>query len=167
MIFREVYEHMLARYREKGKLRTGICEQPITSQQVKEARTEYDEAARLCIFRAQSLKQGQGHSLLTQAARHHTAQVPSASNMCSVSIFSALLEFNSFIFPSNLIFPCKQLNLFFKAVESLVEVDPKVKQVSKEQHIDCQTVLNEGEDDGSEMRNNFVNNEHGVVSFDS
>lgn len=91
---------MLARYKEKGKFRSGICEQSITSQQVKEARSEYDEAARLCIFRANSLKQGQGHSLLTQAARHHTAQVPSASDMCSVSIFSALLELTLF-FPAN------------------------------------------------------------------
>lgn len=81
MIFREVYDHMLAQYREKGKLKTGICEQTITSQQVKEARTEFEEAAQCCIFRAESLKQGQGHSLLTQAARHHTAQVPFASNM--------------------------------------------------------------------------------------
>ncbi|WOG99651.1 hypothetical protein DCAR_0519005 [Daucus carota subsp. sativus] len=72
---REVYEHMLARYREKGKFGIGNGEQPITSQQVKEARIEYDEAARLCIFRAKSLKQGQCHSLLTQAARHHTAQL--------------------------------------------------------------------------------------------
>ncbi|KAL8127378.1 uncharacterized protein At2g33490-like isoform X2 [Apium graveolens] len=120
---REVYEHMLARYKEKGKFRSGICEQSITSQQVKEARTEYDEAARLCIFRANSLKQGQGHSLLTQAARHHTAQ----------------------------------LNFFFKGVESLVEVDPQVRQVSKKQHIDCDGVLNEGEDGGSEMGNSFVN----------
>ncbi|KAK1391899.1 Arfaptin domain/BAR domain containing protein [Heracleum sosnowskyi] len=126
---REVYEHMLARYREKGKLRTGICEQTITSQQVKEARTEFEEAARLCIFRAESLKQGQGHSLLTQAARHHTVQ----------------------------------LNFFFKGLESLVEVDPQVKQVSKNQHIDCQVGLNEGEDDGSETRNSSMSNEHGEL----
>ncbi|XP_017247786.1 uncharacterized protein At2g33490 [Daucus carota subsp. sativus] len=71
---REVYEHMLAQYREKGKFRTGKGES-ITSQQVKEARIEYDEVARRCIFRVKSLKQGQCRSLLTQAARHHTAQL--------------------------------------------------------------------------------------------
>lgn len=91
---------MLARYREKGKFGIGNGEQPITSQQVKEARIEYDEAARLCIFRAKSLKQGQCHSLLTQAARHHTAQVPFASNMCSFFLCSAPLVLNILIQPN-------------------------------------------------------------------
>lgn len=82
MIFREVYEHMLAQYRERGKFGSGKGES-ITSQQVKEARIEYDEVARRCIFRVKSLKQGQCRSLLTQAARHHTAQVFFAFGMSS------------------------------------------------------------------------------------
>lgn len=156
---------MQARYREKGKFRSDKGE-PITSQQVKEARIEYDESARLCIFRAKSLKQGQCHSLLTQAARHHTAQVLFAFKMRSLAIFSALFEFNCSIFLFNLIFPCKQLNLFRKGLKSLVKVDPQVKLVSEKQRIDCQIGLIEGQDDGSEMKNNYDNIEHGEVSFD-
>lgn len=75
MTYSEVYEHLLAQYRDKGMFRSGKGES-ITSEKVKEARTEYDEVARQCIFRVESLKKGQGQSLLTQAARHHAAQVP-------------------------------------------------------------------------------------------
>ncbi|KAM7509300.1 hypothetical protein LguiA_019753 [Lonicera macranthoides] len=69
----EVYEYMVAQHKEKGKSRSGKLES-FTPQQLQEARDEYDEVARLCVFRVKSLKQGQCRSLLTQAARHHTAQ---------------------------------------------------------------------------------------------
>ncbi|KAK1361256.1 Arfaptin homology (AH) domain/BAR domain protein [Heracleum sosnowskyi] len=129
---REVYEHMLAQYREKGKFRSGKGES-ITSQQVKEARVEYDEVARRCIFRVKSLKQGQCRSLLTQAARHHTAQ----------------------------------LNYFRKGLKSLEEVDSQTRLVCEKQRIDYQVDgLNEGEDDDSENRSSYENNEHGELSFD-
>lgn len=65
---------MVAQHKEKGKSRSGKLES-FTPQQLQEARDEYDEVARLCVFRVKSLKQGQCRSLLTQAARHHTAQV--------------------------------------------------------------------------------------------
>lgn len=68
MICREVYEYMAKR----GKGGKG---ENFTSQQLQAAREDYEEMARLCIFRVQSLKQGQCRSLLTQAARHHGAQV--------------------------------------------------------------------------------------------
>ncbi|XP_076888063.1 uncharacterized protein At2g33490-like [Bidens hawaiensis] len=71
---REVYDHMVAQHREKGKLKTGKVESSI-AQKLQEAQDEYEDAARLCVFRAKSLKEGQWRSLLTQAARHHTAQL--------------------------------------------------------------------------------------------
>lgn len=43
--------------------------------QLQAAREEYDDVASLCVFRVESLKQGQCRSLLTQASRHHAAQV--------------------------------------------------------------------------------------------
>ncbi|XP_075106684.1 uncharacterized protein At2g33490 [Nicotiana tabacum] len=65
---REVYEYMAKR----GKGGKG---ENFTSQQLQAAREDYEEMARLCIFRVQSLKQGQCRSLLTQAVRHHGAQL--------------------------------------------------------------------------------------------
>ena len=65
---------MVARHSEKGKSKGGKGES-FTSEQVQAAREDYDEVARLCVFRVESLKQGQCRSLLTQAARHHAAQV--------------------------------------------------------------------------------------------
>ncbi|XP_073041848.1 uncharacterized protein At2g33490-like [Primulina eburnea] len=71
---REMFEYMVGQLKEKGKSRHGKGE-TFTSQQVHAVREEYDEAARLCVFRVESLKQGQCRSLLTQAARHHAAQL--------------------------------------------------------------------------------------------
>lgn len=71
---RKIYEHMLAHQREKGKSRSGKGEN-FTSQQLRTAYDEYDDEATLCVFRLKSLKQGHSLSLLTQAARHHAAQL--------------------------------------------------------------------------------------------
>ncbi|XP_044502996.1 uncharacterized protein At2g33490-like [Mangifera indica] len=71
---RSVYEYMMAQQREKGRSRSGKGES-FTPQQLQTAHDEYDEQATLCVFRLKSLKQGQYHSLLTQAARHHAAQL--------------------------------------------------------------------------------------------
>lgn len=65
---------MLKRQKEKGRLRGGKGE-TFSVQQIQLARDEYDEEATLFVFRLKSLKQGQSRSLLTQAARHHAAQV--------------------------------------------------------------------------------------------
>lgn len=65
---------MMAQHREKGKLRSGKAE---SSKKLQEAQDEYEEVTRLCVFRVKSLKEGQWRSLLTQAARHHAAQVTS------------------------------------------------------------------------------------------
>ncbi|XP_044466711.1 uncharacterized protein At2g33490-like isoform X2 [Mangifera indica] len=71
---RSVYEYMMARQREKGRSKNGKGES-FTPQQLQTASDEYDEEATLCIFRLKSLREGQYRSLLTQAARHHAAQL--------------------------------------------------------------------------------------------
>lgn len=75
VIFRNVCEYVMAQQREKGKSKSGKSESVSLQQQLQAANDEYEEEARLCVFRLKSLKQGQYRSLLTQAARHHAAQV--------------------------------------------------------------------------------------------
>ncbi|GLT81623.1 hypothetical protein SLE2022_000640 [Rubroshorea leprosula] len=71
---RDVYEYMMAQQKEKGRSKSGKGE-TVTSQQLQTAHDEYNEEATLCVFRLKSLKEGQSRSLLTQAARHHAAQL--------------------------------------------------------------------------------------------
>ncbi|PWA64218.1 arfaptin homology (AH) domain/BAR domain protein [Artemisia annua] len=71
---REAYEYMMSQHKEKGKLRSGKGETS-AGQKLQEAQDEYNEAARICVFRVKSLKEGQFRSLLTQATRHHAAQM--------------------------------------------------------------------------------------------
>ncbi|KAL8139997.1 hypothetical protein V2J09_006018, partial [Rumex salicifolius] len=71
---RSVYEYMMAQEKEKGKLKSGKGD-PFTMEQLQAAHSDYEEEATLCVFRLKSLKEGQSRSLLTQAARHHTAQL--------------------------------------------------------------------------------------------
>ncbi|EPS73649.1 hypothetical protein M569_01110, partial [Genlisea aurea] len=71
---RDLFEHIVGQLRGKGKPRHGKLE-PFISEQLKSVREEYDEAARLFIFRVESLKEGQCRSLMTLAARHHSAQL--------------------------------------------------------------------------------------------
>jgi hypothetical protein len=71
---REAYEAMRASYTEKGRSRHSKTE-TYSAEQLQSALAEYQEDAALFIFRLKSLRQGQFHSLLTQASRHHAAQV--------------------------------------------------------------------------------------------
>ncbi|VVB01988.1 unnamed protein product [Arabis nemorensis] len=71
---RNIYEGMRTRQREKGKSKGGKGE-TFSTQQLQEAQEEYDNETTLFVFRLKSLKQGQTRSLLTQAARHHAAQL--------------------------------------------------------------------------------------------
>ncbi|GJT65901.1 ADP-ribosylation factor GTPase-activating protein AGD3 [Tanacetum coccineum] len=66
---------MMSQHKEKGKLRSEKGE-TLAGQKLQEAQDEYNEVARLCVFRVKSLKEGQFRSLLTHATRHHAAQVP-------------------------------------------------------------------------------------------
>ncbi|KAJ9540272.1 hypothetical protein OSB04_026778 [Centaurea solstitialis] len=71
---REAYEYMISQHKEKGKLRSGKADSSI-AHKLEEAQDEYNTLARLCAFRVKSLKEGQCRSLLTQATRHHAAQM--------------------------------------------------------------------------------------------
>lgn len=65
---------MIATQREKGTLRNVKVEH-FTSEQLQTAQEDFQEEATFFVFRLKSLKQGQSRSLLTQATRHHAAQV--------------------------------------------------------------------------------------------
>ncbi|GAA0161927.1 hypothetical protein Leryth_016363 [Lithospermum erythrorhizon] len=71
---RLAYVEALKRHKEKGKLKSarGDC---FPSQYLQAASDDYDQEANSFLFRMRSLKQGQYRSLLTQAARHHAAQL--------------------------------------------------------------------------------------------
>ncbi|XP_030449258.2 uncharacterized protein At2g33490 isoform X1 [Syzygium oleosum] len=71
---RSIYEDMRKKQREKGRSRT-VKGEVFTQQQLQEAHEQFDVEAAMFIFRLKSLKRGQSHSLLTQAARHHAAQL--------------------------------------------------------------------------------------------
>ncbi|KAJ7945595.1 putative Hydroxyproline-rich glycoprotein family protein [Quillaja saponaria] len=71
---RNVYEYMITGQRDRGRSR-GRKAESFSIKQLETACDEYDEEATLFVFRLKSLKQGQSRSLLTQAARHHAAQL--------------------------------------------------------------------------------------------
>ncbi|PQM33829.1 uncharacterized protein Pyn_19725 [Prunus yedoensis var. nudiflora] len=133
---RDVYEYMIKRQKEKGRSRGGKGES-FSVQQLQLAREEYDEEATLFIFRLKSLKQGQSRSLLTQAARHHAAQ----------------------------------LCFFKKALRSVESVEPHVKLVTEQQHIDYKFngLNDEGDGDNNDDDNDDDDsdvNDDGELSFD-
>ncbi|XP_056169753.1 uncharacterized protein At2g33490 isoform X2 [Syzygium oleosum] len=130
---RDVCEFMMTQQREKGKSKSGKVES-FSLQQIQRAHDEYGEEATLYVFRLKSLKQGQSRSLLTQAARHHAAQ----------------------------------LNFFRKGLKCLEAVEPHVRMVTEEQHIDYQFSGLEddgedGEDDGADI---YDAKQDGESSFD-
>ncbi|CAN1295837.1 Uncharacterized protein At2g33490 [Linum perenne] len=73
-VFRNVYEYIAAQQKDKGRSKSSKGDS-FTTEELRTAHEEYNEEATLCIFRLKSLKQGQSRSLLTQAARHHAAQL--------------------------------------------------------------------------------------------
>lgn len=98
---RLAYEEALRKHKEKGKLKSETLDS-FPSQNLQDASDDYDQEVNSLLFRVRSLKQGQCRSLLTQAARHHAAQ----------------------------------LSFFKKAYLSLEAVEPYVKSVAKNHHID-------------------------------
>lgn len=70
---RMTYEVMKIQH-EKGRSKSSKGEY-VSSRQLQSARDAFDEEATLFILRMKSLKRGQSRSLLTQAARHHAAQM--------------------------------------------------------------------------------------------
>ncbi|KAJ8466588.1 hypothetical protein OPV22_029140 [Ensete ventricosum] len=127
---RDLYRSMIATQREKGTLRNTKVEH-FTSEQLQTAQEDFQEETTFFVFRLKSLKQGQSRSLLTQAARHHAAQ----------------------------------LNFFRKGVKSLEMVEPHVKVIAEQQHIDYQFIGLEDDDTDEEVDDYDVNDD-GVVSFD-
>ncbi|KAE9590172.1 putative AH domain-containing protein [Lupinus albus] len=130
---RDVYEYMIAQQKEKGRSKSGKGES-FTYQQLQAAHDEYEDEATLCAFRLKSLKQGQSRSLLTQAARHHAAQ----------------------------------LNFFRKGLKSLEAVEPHVRLVTEQHHIDYQfSGLEDDVEDGTnDGENNSEANDGCELSFD-
>ncbi|KAM7484020.1 hypothetical protein LguiA_000029 [Lonicera macranthoides] len=142
---RSGYEDMITRYREKGRLRGGSKGECFSSHQLQAARDDYDEEANLFVFRMKSLKRGQSRSLLTQAARHHAAQ----------------------------------LCFFKKGLKSLETIEPHVKLVTEQQHIDypfngleddvADDSENDDDDDDSDegnVDNGYEAHDDGELSFD-
>ncbi|KAG1331579.1 hypothetical protein COCNU_02G015470 [Cocos nucifera] len=130
---RDIYKLMLAAHQEKGRLRHAKGG-TYSTQQLLAARDDFVEEAALFAFRLKSLKQGQSRSLLTQAARHHAAQ----------------------------------LNLFRRGLKSLELVEPHVKEVAKQQHIDYQfSGLEDDEtDDNDDDYSGYDSSDYGELSFD-
>ncbi|XP_022991417.1 uncharacterized protein At2g33490-like isoform X1 [Cucurbita maxima] len=135
---REVYDYMRQRHKEKGRSKT-VKGESFTLQQLQAAREEYDDEATLFVFRLKSLKQGQSHSLLTQAARHHAAQ----------------------------------LCFFKKALQSLEAVEPHVKSLTEQQHIDYRFSgleddnVDDGHNDGiDDDDDGYDEGDDGELSFD-
>ncbi|CAL9078172.1 unnamed protein product [Musa textilis] len=127
---RDLFRSMIATQREKGTLRNAKVEH-ITSEQLQTAQEDFQEESTFFVFRLKSLKQGQSRSLLTQATRHHAAQ----------------------------------LNFFRKGVKSLEMVEPHVKVIAEQQHIDYQFIGLEDDDTDEEVDDYDVNDD-GAASFD-
>ncbi|KAL3649909.1 hypothetical protein CASFOL_006312 [Castilleja foliolosa] len=108
---REIYEDLVNKQKEKRKLRNSKWE-CFPLPHLREAQDEYEEEANVFVFRMKSLKQGQSRSFLTQASRHHAAQ----------------------------------LSFFKKAVRLLEAIEPHVRLLAEQQHIDYQ--ISELKDDG-------------------
>ncbi|KAL7135180.1 hypothetical protein ABFS83_11G075500 [Erythranthe nasuta] len=143
---REIFEELMKKQKEKVRLRNskGEC---FPGPPLKEAHDEYDEEANVFVFRMKSLKQGQSRSFLTQASRHHAAQ----------------------------------LYFFKKAVGSLEAIEPHVRLLAEQHHIDYQFSglhdmgENYDEDDESyddddneddDTEDSFGTPEEGELSFD-
>ncbi|XP_023637921.1 uncharacterized protein At2g33490 isoform X1 [Capsella rubella] len=69
---RTVFEMSLVK--DKGRPKSSKGERHIPPES-RPAYSEFHDEATMCIFRLKSLKEGQARSLLTQAVRHHTAQM--------------------------------------------------------------------------------------------
>ncbi|MFS8020407.1 hypothetical protein Hanom_Chr16g01415191 [Helianthus anomalus] len=70
---RMLYDEM--KHKHKQRRTSNNKGEYVSSSQVQAAKEEFEEDATLFIFRMKSLKGAQSRSLLTQAARHHAAQM--------------------------------------------------------------------------------------------
>lgn len=74
MTCRMIYEEMIPKSRGKGRSKSSKGD-GFSVRELQAAQDDYDEDASMFVFRMKSLKGGQSRSLLTQASRHHAAQV--------------------------------------------------------------------------------------------
>lgn len=139
---RDAFEDMRKRQKEKGRSKSSKGEY-VSSHQLQTAQDEYDEEATVFVFRMKSLKRGQSRSLLTQAARHHAAQ----------------------------------MTFFRKALKSLEAIEPHVKLVTEQQHIDYQfsgledddrdsVFLTDDEEEDDDSDDGYETRDDGELSFD-
>ncbi|XP_071736394.1 uncharacterized protein At2g33490-like isoform X2 [Rutidosis leptorrhynchoides] len=71
---RMLYDEMKLRHKDRKWLGSNKGDR-VSSNQVRAAHEAFEDDATLFVFRMKSLKGGQSRSLLTQAARHHAAQM--------------------------------------------------------------------------------------------
>uniref|UniRef100_A0A164TGY6 BAR domain-containing protein n=1 Tax=Daucus carota subsp. sativus TaxID=79200 RepID=A0A164TGY6_DAUCS len=71
---RMIYEEMIPKSRGKGRSKSSKGD-GFSVRELQAAQDDYDEDASMFVFRMKSLKGGQSRSLLTQASRHHAAQM--------------------------------------------------------------------------------------------
>ncbi|GJN27794.1 hypothetical protein PR202_gb15845 [Eleusine coracana subsp. coracana] len=123
------YEAMRATYCEKGRSRHSKVES-FSPEQLQTSFLEYQEEAALFIFRLKSLKQGQFLSILTQAARHHAAQL---------SFFRRGLKY------------LEALEPYVKAVAEKQRIDYHFSGLDDESDIDDYSSYQDNHSDGSEL----------------
>lgn len=126
---RKEYEDMRAAYGEKGRSRHSKNES-FSSEQLQASYLEYQEETALFIFRLKSLKQGQFLSILTQAARHHAAQL---------SFFRKGLKH------------LEALEPFVKAVADKQHIDYHFSGLDDDNDIDDYSSYQDNHSDGSEL----------------
>jgi hypothetical protein len=90
----------------KSSNKQGKGAESFSYEQVKQAQDDYNEEATLFVFRLKSLKQGQFRSLLTQAIRHHAAQVYFSNLLLHVFVLYAGLVGCAYISCVLFVFNC-------------------------------------------------------------
>lgn len=153
---------MLAAHRGKGCSR-----QPksVILKELQEAQASYEEEAAVFVFRLKSLKKGQFQSLLTQATRHHAAQVLMLMHYQHVIV---LLKQKLSCYPYPFLSFGIQLSFFRKGLKTLEMVESHVKAVAERDHIVYQ--FSDLEDDGSDCDDEdacyYDDSDDGALSFD-
>lgn len=156
LLFRETYRSILVA--SGGKRRPSHSQEKISTKELLEAKANYEDEAAQFIFRIKSLKKGQFQSLLTQATRHHAAQVLLTSLSCTGNML-LLHQMLSLILP----FSESQLSFFRKGLKALEMVESQVKAVADRHHINYS--VSDLEDDSSDNDDTYSSDDEGL-SFD-
>ncbi|CAN4094811.1 unnamed protein product [Withania somnifera] len=141
---REAYEKMLQKYRDKGRIK-GTKGECISSHQLEVAHEEYDEGANVFVFRMKSLKQGQSRSLLTQASRHHAAQL---------SFFKKALK------------SLEEIEPHVKLVTDLQHIDYHFRGLEEDDGVDAGNEDEDGNNFEDDSYDGYESLDDGELSFD-